>query len=68
MKENNTFVYIAKVRGSAYDMGKAMGQLFAEELKTQFASVDSMYPEIIGDILVEFGFMQPDVVALFDDA
>ncbi len=58
MNDNNsTFVYIAKVRGSAYEMGKAMGQLFADEFKKQFASVETMYPEIIGELLEDFGIL-----------
>ena len=44
MKEDTNFVYIAKVKGTAYEMGLAYGQLFGDELKKQFANADLMFP------------------------
>jgi len=35
MKEGENFVYIAKVRGTPFEMGKAYGELFKDELKQQ---------------------------------
>ena len=48
-------MYIAKVRGSAYEMGKAYGQLFADELKQQFNNIDYLYPDIMQELLPNFG-------------
>ena len=36
MKEGDNFVYIAKVSGTPFEMGKAYGELFKDELKQQF--------------------------------
>jgi hypothetical protein len=36
MQNGTNIVYIAKVKGTAYEMGKAYGEMFADELKQQF--------------------------------
>jgi hypothetical protein len=36
-------VFVAKLKGSAYDMGKAYGILFKEELKKQMTQFFSYY-------------------------
>jgi hypothetical protein len=55
MEFENNFVYIAKVRGTAYEMGKAYGELFAEELKVQFTNINYLYPDIMKNLLPNFG-------------
>ena len=58
MEFENNFVYIAKVRGTAYEMGKAYGELFAEELKVQFTNINYLYPDIMKNLLPNFGVSQ----------
>lgn len=37
------FLYIARLKGSSYEMGKAFGQLFKEELKQQLDNFYAYY-------------------------
>ena len=54
MQEGNNVVYLARVSGTAYDMGLAYGQLFKEELAVQLKNVEYMYPSIGHDVLKDF--------------
>lgn len=55
MKDGTNFAYIAKLRGSAFEMGFAYGQLFAAELKDQLENTHYMYPAIAWGIMEDFG-------------
>ena len=66
MQEGDSFVYLAKLKGSAYEMGKAYGELFSDELKQQLSNIALLYPSIIESILPGLG-LSKDIVALLDD-
>jgi hypothetical protein len=55
MKDGNDFAYIAKLRGTPFEMGYAYGQLFPDELKDQMQNGMYMYPAIAYGIMEEFG-------------
>jgi hypothetical protein len=66
MQQGDNIVYITKMKGTAYQMGEAFGQLHSEHLKEQFANIDSMYPGIIHDLMEDFGVPQY-ILNLLDD-
>lgn len=55
MKEDSNLVYIAKLQGTAFEMGYAYGQLFSEEIKSQLTNVDNMYPATAYGLLENYG-------------
>jgi len=54
------------MKGTAYQMGEAFGQLHSQRLKEQFANVDSMYPVILRGIL-EANNVPQYILNLIDD-
>jgi hypothetical protein len=44
MDDDSNLVYIARIEGTAYEMGFAYGQLFKDELAQQLRNVEYMYP------------------------
>jgi hypothetical protein len=66
MKNDSNVVYIAKIKGTPYEMGKAYGELFADELKTQFGNIDVLYPSIMQDLLPQFN-ISSEIADLLDD-
>ena len=66
MKNDTNIVYIAKIKGTPYEMGKAYGELFADELKTQFGNIDVLYPSIMQDLLPQFN-ISSEIADLLDD-
>jgi len=67
MQEDSNVVYIAKIKGTAYEMGEAYGQLFKDYLPQQFANVATLYPGTIHDLLLDFGVPAYIVAALTED-
>ena len=63
----SNILYIAKVSGTAYEMGRAYGELFKEELQTQIKYGDRMYPSIMHDILDDYGVPQFVLDVLTED-
>jgi hypothetical protein len=66
MQQGDNLVYITKMKGTAYQMGEAFGQLHSQQLKAQFANIDSMYPGIIHDLMEDYGVPQY-ILNLLDD-
>lgn len=66
MKDGDNVVYIAKLKGNAYEMGQAYGELFKEELQKQFKNIDYMYPQIAYEMLENFGIPAQYVQWLWD--
>ncbi len=55
MEEGNNVVYIAKVKGSAYEMGYAFGQLYGEEIQINMMNMLAYGKTKIADLLAKFG-------------
>jgi len=66
MQQGDNIVYITKMKGTAYQMGEAFGQLHSDQLKEQFANIDSMYPGIIHDLMEDYG-VPKYILDLLDD-
>jgi len=58
MQNGTNFVYIGRVSGTAYEMGKAYGQLFAKEIQLQYDNYESMYADMAADQLDGLGVPQ----------
>lgn len=54
MDDDSNMVYIARIDGTAYEMGYAYGQLFKEELAKQLKNLEYMYPQIAHDVLSDY--------------
>ena len=55
MKQDEDWVYIGKIKGTAYEMGHAYGELFADYLKQQYVNAELMYPDVSHDMLEDLG-------------
>ena len=46
MKQDTSIAYLARLSGTAYEMGYAYGELFSNELTKQYKNAALMYPQI----------------------
>ncbi len=65
MQNGTNIVYIAKVKGTAYEMGKAYGEMFADELKQQFQNIEVIYPFIMRNLLPGFNISE-EIAGILD--
>ena len=55
MQQDTNVVYIAKLQGTAYEMGYAYGQLFGKEINDNFNNIRTYGKSKLSDFLSKLG-------------
>lgn len=68
MQQDTNVVYIARLKGSAYEMGYAYGELFGKEINDNINNIRSYFKKMVSDFLTKLGVPQITIDYLYGQA
>ena len=66
MQQDSNVVYIARIKGTAYEMGYAYGQLYGQELANNLSNLLRYLKSMLSDLLEKFGVSGPVVDMIYN--
>ena len=65
MQQDTNVVYIARVKGTAYEMGYAYGQMYGEQTQKNLENLLGYLYSKVDEFLSKFGVSEPTIRMIF---